>query len=127
MGAHSWCNCVAGGGGSGGGSGWCQMLVLRLFVVTVGMVATAAADSASETTPLLPNVLLFIVDDLGWNQVGYHAKATGNLEIQTPHIDAAAAAGIELNRGYVTPWYVYVRVCGVFTWKESLGKNCTLV
>jgi Sulfatase len=51
-----------------------------------------------------PNILLFIVDDLGWNQVGYHARAAGNSEIDTPHMDAAARGGIELDRGYVTPW-----------------------
>jgi hypothetical protein len=51
-----------------------------------------------------PNVLIFIVDDLGWNQVGYHANPAGNLEIKTPNIDAHAAAGLALNRGYMTPW-----------------------
>jgi hypothetical protein len=62
---------------------------------------TEANGGGSSASP--PNILLFIVDDLGWNQVGYHAKPSGNNEI--PNIDAAAAAGIELNRGYVTPWY----------------------
>jgi hypothetical protein len=77
-------------------------------VILLAVVVVSANDSATTTTTTtpLPNVLLFIVDDLGWNQVGYHARASGNNEIQTPHIDAAAAAGIELNRGYMTPWYV---------------------
>jgi hypothetical protein len=68
--------------------------------------ANSGGSSASSSSP--PNILLFIVDDLGWNQVGYHANPSGNNEIRTPHIDAAAAAGIELNRGYVTPWYVVI-------------------
>jgi hypothetical protein len=78
-------------------------------MILLAVVVVSANDSATTTTTTttpLPNVLLFIVDDLGWNQVGYHARASGNNEIQTPHIDAAAAAGIELNRGYMTPWYV---------------------
>lgn len=61
-------------------------------------------SSSAQTS--LPNVLVFIVDDLGWNQVGYHANKVGNDEIQTPNIDKAVAEGIELNRGYVTPWCV---------------------
>jgi hypothetical protein len=65
-------------------------------------------SSVSSTSPSLPNVLVFIVDDLGWNQVGYHANKVGNDEIQTPNIDQAVAEGIELNRGYVTPWCVSV-------------------
>lgn len=51
-----------------------------------------------------PNIVIFLVDDLGWNQVGYHANVTGNHEIKTPHIDSHAADGVKLERGYMTPW-----------------------
>jgi len=51
-----------------------------------------------------PNVVVFLVDDLGWNQVEYHAAPAGNHEIKTPHIKEHATTGIELNRGYTTPW-----------------------
>lgn len=53
-----------------------------------------------------PNVLIFVVDDLGWNQVGYHANPD-NMEIRTPNIDqyaTTAGVGIPLERGYMTPW-----------------------
>ena len=70
--------------------------------------------------PNLPNVLLFIVDDLGWNQVGYHANKVGNNEIQTPNLDAAVAEGIELNRGYVTPWWVNMYMGVYHTVKETM-------
>lgn len=42
-----------------------------------------------------PNVLLIIVDDMGWNDVGYHGS-----EIQTPTLDRLAHAGVELTRFY---------------------------
>ena len=60
-----------------------------------GAAAAAAAEEEEEAAldPPPPNVLIFLVDDLGWNQVGYHAKPAGNNEIQTPNIDAAAAMG----------------------------------
>lgn len=51
-----------------------------------------------------PNVFIFLVDDLGYNQVGYHAERVGNHEIKTPSIDAAANAGIIMERAYMTPW-----------------------
>ena len=51
-----------------------------------------------------PNIVIFLVDDLGWNQVGYHANPVGNNEIKTPFIDAYAAAGLKLERSYMTPW-----------------------
>jgi Sulfatase len=57
-----------------------------------------------EQTVNPPNILIFLVDDLGWNQVGYHAAPTGNYEIKTPNIDAYAAAGLKLERSYMTPW-----------------------
>eukprot|EP00804_Cyclotella_cryptica_P015893 CCRYP_006381-RB/>CCRYP_006381-RB protein AED:0.25 eAED:0.25 QI:16/1/1/1/1/0.6/5/988/289 len=56
------------------------------------------------TPGLLPNILVFLVDDMGYNQVGYNAELTGNTEIQTPHIDEHAKSGIIMNRGYMTPW-----------------------
>ncbi|KAL7538920.1 hypothetical protein ACHAWF_006244, partial [Thalassiosira exigua] len=52
----------------------------------------------------LPKIIVFLVDDLGYNQVGYHAEQVGNTDIKTPNIDAAAKAGIIMNRAYMTPW-----------------------
>jgi hypothetical protein len=53
-----------------------------------------------------PNIIIFLVDDLGWNQVGYHAAPSGNNEVKTPYIDHYATTGIEMDRGSMTPWYV---------------------
>jgi arylsulfatase A-like enzyme len=58
----------------------------------------------TTTGPPLPNILIFLVDDMGYNQVGYNAELTGNTEIETPHIDEHAKSGIIINRGYMTPW-----------------------
>jgi Sulfatase len=70
--------------------------------------ATAAASTdpplTPTATPKIPNIVVILIDDLGWNQVGYHASQVGNYEIQTPNIDRYASEGIELDRGYMTPW-----------------------
>mmetsp|Transcript_44890 Transcript_44890/g.95562 ORF Transcript_44890/g.95562 Transcript_44890/m.95562 type:complete len:968 (+) Transcript_44890:102-3005(+) len=52
----------------------------------------------------LPNIVVVMIDDLGWNQVGYHANPEGNNEIHTPAIDEYAMQGIKVDRGYLTPW-----------------------
>ena len=53
---------------------------------------------SNVTAQTQPNVILIVVDDLGWNDVGYHGS-----EIQTPTIDRLAQEGVELNRFYVHP------------------------
>ena len=51
----------------------------------------------------LPNIVVVMIDDLGYNQVGYHANPE-NSEIKTPNIDKHAKEGIIMDRGYMTPW-----------------------
>lgn len=45
-----------------------------------------------------PNIILFVIDDLGWNDTGYQGA-----EYTTPWIDTLAAEGIRLNQHYVLP------------------------
>ena len=45
-----------------------------------------------------PNIILFLLDDLGWNDTGYQGA-----DYSTPTIDNMAAEGIRLNQYYVQP------------------------
>jgi arylsulfatase A-like enzyme len=54
-------------------------------------VAAAVAEEAAR-----PNVILCMADDMGWGDPGFN----GGQIIQTPHLDAMAAAGLKFNRFY---------------------------
>jgi arylsulfatase A-like enzyme len=53
---------------------------------------------ASAAAAPRPNVVCFLLDDLGYTDVSYHGGA-----IKTPHIDRLAAAGAKLEAFYVQP------------------------
>lgn len=70
----------------------------------------------------MPNIVVIMIDDLGWNQVGYHANPVENFEIYTPSIDKHADEGIKIDRGYATPCkYIdlplplFYSICTVYT------------
>ena len=63
-----------------------------LFLVNCNKVANDYSKSSK------PNIVLFVADDAGWHDVGYHGS-----EINTPNIDKLAETGVELNQFYVYP------------------------
>ena len=81
------------------------MFRMTFLLLCIGS-ATASAQPGS-----LPNILIILADDLGWNDVGYHGS-----HIQTPSIDRIAQEGIELDRFYVQPTCSPTRV-GLMTGK----------
>lgn len=65
------------------------MIRKTLFVLIASASIAVAADK--------PNIILLLVDDLGWNNLGYR-----NPEIfETPNIDRLAQDGIDFQQGYV--------------------------
>ena len=60
-------------------------------------VACVTVPCPAATAPR-PNIVFFLVDDLGYTDVSYHGG-----ELKTPNIDRLAAAGAKLEAFYVQP------------------------
>jgi arylsulfatase A-like enzyme len=70
----------------------CTAVVWLSLFVSSSSLANERSDAAK------PNVLVILVDDLGWGDVGFN----GGRDIPTPHLDALAANGVRFKQGYVT-------------------------
>jgi arylsulfatase A-like enzyme len=73
------------------------MKVYRVLASVCLLTASSLPVSAAEA--MQPNVMYFLVDDLGREDCGF----MGGKEIRTPHIDKLAAAGAKLDAYYVQP------------------------
>ena len=80
----------------------------RSFVLTAVIVAAAAviaiaggafrASAATAQTNARPNIIVILVDDMGWSDIGSYGG-----EIPTPNLDALAARGVRFTQFYSTP------------------------
>jgi len=59
-------------------------------------LAAAQATAADTTGPRLPNIVFFLVDDLGWSDVG----CNGGRFYETPNVDRLAREGVRFTRAY---------------------------
>lgn len=86
----------------------------------LAIIATAGvSDSGGQEKLKHPNLVIFVADDLGWNDVGYHDSV-----IKTPHIDSLAKEGVELNRFYVYPFCSPTRTA-LLTGRSPLSLGIT--
>ncbi|CAE7593651.1 tfdB [Symbiodinium microadriaticum] len=73
-------------------------ILKRLWIgaILVAAAGSIAGPSQAQNDP--PHVVIILIDDLGYNDVGYHGSA-----ISTPTIDRLAASGAELKQFYAHP------------------------
>jgi len=62
----------------------------------VACVVLAVASGASGASPSRPNVVFFLVDDLGWRDLGCY----GSTFYETPNVDRLARDGMRFTAGY---------------------------
>lgn len=74
-----------------------------MFRHIIGLISFSCAF-ASEPQKSPPNVVFILVDDTGYNDIGYHNRSSSSKpRIRTPTIDALADAGVKLTNYYVQP------------------------
>ena len=69
------------------------MLSFVVVLLFFGLSPTVLVSSANN-----PNIILFVIDDLGWNDTSYQGS-----DIPTPTVDKLAEEGIRLKQYYVQP------------------------
>ncbi len=72
-----------------------QIIIIGIPLLFLVNCKQAVKDYGKSSKP---NIVLFVADDAGWHDVGYHGS-----EINTPNIDKLAETGVELNQFYVYP------------------------
>jgi len=77
-------------------------MMLRPIVLSL---ALATAASAAPTQLSQPNVIIYMVDDLGWNHISAKAgtMGTANPIYQTPNLDRFAKEGLSFTHAYAQP------------------------
>lgn len=74
--------------------------------------------------PTRPSFVVFLSDDMGWEQVGFN----GGKEVLTPNIDRIADEGVKLTQFYVQPVCSPTRAClltGRYAWKNGMEVRPT--
>ena len=60
----------------------------------------SAEPGTSPNSEELPNIIIILADDLGWNDISFYGGGLGNGAVQTPNIDRIAAEGVHFSNGY---------------------------
>lgn len=75
----------------------------NILSVSIGLFALSASLYSREK----PNILLILIDDLGYPAVSCY----GNKLVETPYIDRIAREGVRFTSGYVCPQSTPTRAC----------------
>ncbi|MBI3192054.1 MAG: arylsulfatase [Pedosphaera parvula] len=67
-----------------------------LLTLSAGLLAFAAPAPAAPATPVKPNIVFILGDDIGFGDLGCY----GQTKIRTPHLDRLAAEGLRFTHLY---------------------------
>ncbi len=76
-----------------------RIVACLLAALASRSLARAAEPRADALTNRPPNIMILLADDQGWGDL----SVTGNTNLATPHIDALAKSGAQLERFFVCP------------------------
>ena len=95
-----------------------KLIILILLITTV---VYQGSDASDDTVNKPPNVVFFLVDDLGWSDVG----CFGSSFYDTPNIDQLAAEGVRFTDGYATCHVCSPTRASILTGKYPARMNLT--
>ncbi len=95
-----------------------------LIAVSCGLLGSSwATETSSPASPVRPNVLIMLADDLGYGDVGCY----GATRIKTPHIDRLAADGMRFRDAHAPAATCqpsrYGLLTGRYLWRRKTGHN----
>ncbi|WP_373496811.1 sulfatase [Aquiflexum sp.] len=70
--------------------------LLSIILLAIGMTYSCQTSQKETNKSKLPNIILLMGDDHGWDEVGYN----GHPYLQTPVLDEMAATGLRMDRFY---------------------------
>lgn len=79
------------------------MKTQKFISATTAAVASALSVGAAETAPQRPNIVLFMVDDMGWQDTSvpfYKERTPLNDRYRTPNMERLAAMGVKFTQAY---------------------------
>jgi arylsulfatase A-like enzyme len=100
------------------------MSFFRSFLASVSRFALAVpfiASLAFAEPPSKPNFIFFLVDDLGWADLGIN----GSTFHETPHIDALAKSGMRFTSGYAAASICSPTRASIMTGRHPVRVNIT--
>jgi arylsulfatase A-like enzyme len=68
------------------------------YFLAFAFLFTTCTEKEALDTPTTPNFIVFIADDVSWDDFGCY----GNAAVKTPNIDAQAEAGIRFDNAFLT-------------------------
>ena len=95
--------------------------------ITPAMIASASVALAATDTPKQPNIVLFLVDDMGWQDtsVPFGPDTTAyNRAFHTPAMERLAASGMKFTQAYACSVSSPSR-CSLFTGANAARHRVT--
>ena len=77
-------------------SPWCLSDMKKIVILIVFLAGLTAADTDAQQAKAKPNIILFLIDDLSWADLGI----TGSKYYETPHLDKLASEGVFFTDAY---------------------------
>ena len=80
---------------------------LKSGIITFAVLITGTTlwGAGIQEAPARPNIIMYMIDDLGWNQIsaGQGTMDTHTGVFQTPHLEKLASRGLSFTQAYMQP------------------------